>query len=286
MAATVVASAGQLKSKMQLYDDFTRIRLRYYQPYLTLSVTAVRQAAERVAYAVETKPGQRWGTLPASLASTEDISSPTDVHEQLAANLMRSGFTRVVGSDWEFLHRSYQSYFAARAVLQGLESPTAPDRSRVNQHLLPSEVSEFLGSYFDEEPERIQSLRSLLRPHGGFDYSDVNLRYIPVFCVKHPGEAIEMMKADLTDNRFEEGGTDFFREGAMLNSAMSGMLLGDSWCVGAWLSVIRRDHHDDSWNQCEYGGKFHNLAKYKPSWARRRDYTSLSRQLRKWMMSL
>ena len=74
------------------------------------------------------------------------------------------------------------------------------------------------------------------------------------------------MKADLTNNRFEEEGTGFFREGAMLNSAMSGMLLGDPWFVGAWLSVVRRDRHDDSWNLCKYGGKFHNSTKHVLFW--------------------
>lgn len=266
MAATVFARGDQLRSKSRLYDDLTRYRLKFYRRQYSGPEADLRMGAEKAAYVVETRPSKTWRDLAQTVAAGDERDSATNPDHEIAKHLMRCGLIRSAGKEWEFFHRSYQPYFAARRVVYALES-AKPDRSYLSKVALTSEICEFIGSYYDELPERMERLKaSLQRDPASFDYGDVNLRYAAAFCSSHRGDVVALVTDDLTRNRWESQGEGYFQEGALLNSAMTGVLFGDPWCVRVFYEIWRRDRCDDSWNLCRFGGPFHRVADKPLHW--------------------
>ena len=252
MACAVYPRRGKLpESRVELYDEYVRWFLGpWSRPRTSYLRDTLQTIAEDAAFHLEDPDG-----------------SGRPSHE-LVVELAATGMITENGK-LEFLHATFQEYFAARRTIRAIRDATATLSKTGNwtaarnelgkgipKDILRSEVNEWVAELLSERPEEREAFVEVLMRLGNetppADKFEANLWYMAGLVTRGIEEIRKLITQRIAALRREEATQTPESEATLFNASMAGIYLGLEGCLAEFLKASGRDQFEASWTLCPF----------------------------------
>lgn len=252
MSCTIYPRRRRLpESRVELYDEYVRWFLGPWSRQRTsCRKDTLQKIAEDAAFHLEDPRGS---------------ARPGDeLLGELAATGMITEIRRL-----EFLHTTFQEYFAARKSIRAIRDAAATlsntddwtaARNELGKGLpkdiLRSEVNEWVAELLTERPAEREAFVRVLRQLGNeippTDKFEANLWYMASLVTEGIEEIRELIPPRVAALCKAEALQTPMSEATLLNANMAGIYLGLKGCLGGFLKTLERDRFEASWTLCPF----------------------------------
>jgi len=248
LAASMFRSRNQKlpNSRVEIYDEYVKWFLGpWSRPRTQAGLETLKRIAEDTAYWLEGK-----GSRP---------------NESDLENLAATGMVRIEG-EVEFLHQTFQEYFASRRCLRAVHEAVDHLARRdwnegremlgkgIPENIIRSEIMVWLGELISSIPEERKEFLTVLRRLAAEtppqDKRETNMWYAAAMTRETADEFLPLI-SDRCDRLNGQDRTPA-GEAILLNASMAGIYLGDPRSYQTFLEVLDQDFCEDSWSLCQY----------------------------------